>query len=329
MDNIIEKNEILHALSAQELAMLEQYLYEISYQKKEIILKQGSRGGDLYILRKGRAQVMVSLPGDNMKLATTLTPGTVFGEVAFLTEAPITATIVAEEAVTCAVLKKEILQMLRIAAPLVAFKIEKAIALQAADKIITSLERARAFLKNLPEEVGLNSNQAHFWVNPKAKKKAIKVELIDSQVLANMQCFRGFSPEERAIVLSKMKAFCYDKGYYITPSHVQAGLMSLICSGATMLFLKDEEKLIKSIAVCGIGQLFFEDSRFSEVAHYVSCEECVILEISLDAYEQLSLTHPKLFYAFSQFVHSEIVAALYIVNRQFVRINTEYRDLLS
>jgi hypothetical protein len=65
------------------------------------------------------------------------------------------------------------------------------------------------------------------------------------------------------------------------------------------------------------------------MAEYVTCEESVILELDFKTYESLKKLQPTLYYAISQYVHNTIVNSLYFINREFVRISSEYKTLMK
>jgi hypothetical protein len=114
-------------------------------------------------------------------------------------------------------------------------------------------------------------------------------------------------------------------------SEADALKLEWIYLGAAMLFIKKDGTLQKSIAVSGIGELLVQNflfENFRQVAEYVTCEKSVIVELDFEKYEALKKEHPAIFYAISQNLHTTIVDSLYIVNREFVRINSEYKALL-
>ncbi len=70
--------------------------FEIRYFRDgETVVEEGSPGESMYLIRSGRAKVTAHLLGRLVVLAT-LEPGDVFGEVAFLTGRPRTASVAAE-----------------------------------------------------------------------------------------------------------------------------------------------------------------------------------------------------------------------------------------
>lgn len=65
-----------------------------AFSPNEIVVKEGGTGDSVYVIRSGNAKVVVHVIGKEIELAT-LSPGDVFGEVAFLTGRPRTASVMA------------------------------------------------------------------------------------------------------------------------------------------------------------------------------------------------------------------------------------------
>ncbi|MFC3909854.1 cyclic nucleotide-binding domain-containing protein [Legionella dresdenensis] len=332
MTEILKKLDLFQQVTDFELEFLSRYLVEKTYNSGEVILHQGSRGGDLYLIQSGEVSVNVTLPGDITREATRLGTGQIFGEVTFLANALITATITAEGSrVECIIFYRKILEMLRVAFPGAAYKIEHAIAMQVNVKLLQNLERITSLLRSIPEKYVIPSEHALYLPNGRSRSKPVDINSINRDLIKNMNFFQELSATEVETLLPLMNARYYDKGYQFSTEDKAPRTINLVCSGAVMLFIKQNDQLRKSVAVSGIGELFIQNFfsyEFRTVAKYVSCEESIILELSYEEYCKLETTHPAIFYAISRHIHCTIAASLYIVNRQFVRINSEYKDLL-
>ena len=66
------------------------------YARNETVIREGDSGNSLYLIQSGNARVSTYILGQATELAV-LSPGDVFGEVAFLTGRPRTASVVAVE----------------------------------------------------------------------------------------------------------------------------------------------------------------------------------------------------------------------------------------
>jgi tetratricopeptide (TPR) repeat protein len=66
------------------------------YSRNEAVIKEGDSGNSIYLIQSGNARVITHILGQEIELAV-LSPGDVFGEVAFLTGRPRTASVTAME----------------------------------------------------------------------------------------------------------------------------------------------------------------------------------------------------------------------------------------
>lgn len=317
-------------LNDEELAFLTNYLCEKTYEAGEVILHQGSHGGDLYLISSGLVSVHVSLPGDIQREATKLGTGQIFGEVSFLTNDPITASIIAVEKSTFIIFYFKVLAMLRVAYPHMAYKIESAIARLTTDKIVSNINRIRDLLNKVPHVVQQQSK--HVVKLPIATATFSDVNIYDlkREFINHLSFFANLQQEDADFLLQHMQAWKYDQGYELSPKDKSTRKISIIYSGAVMLFIKEKQQMKKSIAVIGFGNMFVQNfvaPELNELATYVTCEKSVILEIDYSFYEKLYELNPACFYAISQILHCTVASSVYILNRQFVRINCEYSDL--
>lgn len=317
-------------LNEHEMDFLRQHLCEKTFKAGQFVLHQGESGGDLYLLKSGEVSVLVSIPGDEQREATKLHAGQIFGEVAFLTDAPITATIVASQRAVCVILYHKVLQMLRVANPHLAYKIEEKITRQTTDKIISNLSNIITIMKSVPESEQQQAKPISNLINKKAQFTEIPIGTLNHHLILNLSYFKELLPEDAAYLLEQLKVGQYERGYCFSPK--KSRKIALVYSGAVMLFVHEDAHLKKPIAVVGLGELFIQNFREAELnknASYVTCEESVLLELDYEVYQAMQKNHPACFYAVSQYIHNAIASSVYIVNRQFVRFTCEYSDLLK
>jgi len=88
--------EFLKDLSPEEIRDIMTKLKACQFKKGETIIEEGDSGDSVYIIKSGKAIVTTHVLGKKIDLAT-LQKGDLFGEVAFLTGRPRTATVTALE----------------------------------------------------------------------------------------------------------------------------------------------------------------------------------------------------------------------------------------
>ncbi len=100
--------ELFQTLTDEERRQLAAQLSVAPFGRGEAITRQGAKAHWLYIMNKGKAEVRVTVDGDNLsKKVATLSAGDFFGEMGLMTGEPRTATVVAETNVECYKLDKE------------------------------------------------------------------------------------------------------------------------------------------------------------------------------------------------------------------------------
>jgi CRP-like cAMP-binding protein len=99
--NALQGVAVFQSLTSDELKTLAGRLHFAPFAKSEVIMRQGTQAHWLYIINSGRAIEEIRDPQGEDHLVTRLNPGDVFGEMSLLTGAPRSATVVAEDPVTC------------------------------------------------------------------------------------------------------------------------------------------------------------------------------------------------------------------------------------
>ncbi len=78
------------------------YVEEVHFEEGNPVFSQGDPGDAAYIIVKGSAEIAIRLPGANrQKRLSTLTYGTIFGEMALLDRGVRSAAVIASEELTC------------------------------------------------------------------------------------------------------------------------------------------------------------------------------------------------------------------------------------
>jgi small-conductance mechanosensitive channel/CRP-like cAMP-binding protein len=94
---LMEKVEILTALSKKELNLLVGQVRIETYASGEVPVRQGEPGDSFYIIKCGKVNVVVQKSSGESAVVATLGPGTFFGEMSLLTGAVRTASILVME----------------------------------------------------------------------------------------------------------------------------------------------------------------------------------------------------------------------------------------
>jgi SulP family sulfate permease len=104
----VDRLSVFDGLTEAECAVVRAVLVRRTYDKDEILIQEGSRDRDLFLMARGVASVRVELPGQGrQRRLASFSAGTVFGEVALLDQQPRSASVTADEEVVCYVLSED------------------------------------------------------------------------------------------------------------------------------------------------------------------------------------------------------------------------------
>lgn len=329
----IRKYPLFTNFSEDELTLVSLHISVKQFNAGETLMLQGSCGDELYILKEGNVSVYVTLPGDAPKLTAKLKPGQIFGEVSFLTQELITATVVAEDNCICLSCSREVLSNLHFAYPEIAYKFETNIIQQMQEKIIHQINMIYMLLDTVSKHQQTASEHAFYLLDTNAKCKKLKPSMLDFNRIKQMNFFKKLNDQEMDLLLSFMSYRKYDRGYQFQTDGSKNKRLCIICSGAVMMFIKKDNMLLKAISVSGVGELFIDNpsSIFPELEQYtayLASEQCTTLELDFSAYFKIQHVHPAIFFHVSTIINHHFARLIYILNRQFVRIYCEYNHLI-
>ncbi len=94
-------------LSPSEAAILSVFMSRQTIAAGTVVVRQGARDGDLYLIEAGRAEVRARDEAGASRALAILGPGDFFGEIAFLTDEVRTADVAAIEPLTVLRLGRE------------------------------------------------------------------------------------------------------------------------------------------------------------------------------------------------------------------------------
>ena len=115
--------ELCAGLADADIALLAIHLRRTTHARGDVIFHQGGPGKELFIVTRGRASARLRQPsGGDIRLAT-FAAGAFFGELAILDAGPRSATVMADDDVSCWVLSEEKFTTLQRDAPLIAIKL--------------------------------------------------------------------------------------------------------------------------------------------------------------------------------------------------------------
>ena len=132
----LEQMDILRDFTPEEINVLKQKLKHQTFNKGEIILKEGDTDRNLFFLARGSVSVRIHLPeSDRYKRLITYSSGVTFGEMAFLDGSPRSADVWSDEDSETYLLSPDEFTVLRDETPHIAVKLIRNIALEISDRL--------------------------------------------------------------------------------------------------------------------------------------------------------------------------------------------------
>jgi len=131
----IHEIETLEHLSKGDHDILAPLMTRKVFTNDEYIFYEGAREDSVYFLVKGRANIFIKDKTGCLKRVSTLSSGTVFGEMALIDGRPRSADVIAEGEVVCYVLNKENLDDLSKTCPEISIAIYRGIGKELAKRI--------------------------------------------------------------------------------------------------------------------------------------------------------------------------------------------------
>jgi glutaminase len=91
-----EEFELFAGLSPEEIEVIAARLTRQTYARDELIMVQGEPASKLFLLASGKVSIKLDLPGGKTKRLATLSPGLVFGEMAWIERSRRSAAVIAD-----------------------------------------------------------------------------------------------------------------------------------------------------------------------------------------------------------------------------------------
>jgi CRP/FNR family transcriptional regulator, cyclic AMP receptor protein len=103
----LERIQLFSGLAPADLVRLADGLRTRRFRRGEVLFHQGDPGDSLFIVNSGAVKIVLPSEEGDEAILTTVRPGSFFGELALLDDAPRSATAVAMEATETFVLRRE------------------------------------------------------------------------------------------------------------------------------------------------------------------------------------------------------------------------------
>jgi sulfate permease, SulP family len=130
----LDRLVLLAGMTAAETEAIRPLLKRCQWIAGETVFKQGDVGSELFMILNGSASVRIELKNGDRRLVT-FSPGTIFGEMALLDQSARSATVIADEPMSCYALSRTNLDQLKSASPSAAMKLLENLAREMSHRI--------------------------------------------------------------------------------------------------------------------------------------------------------------------------------------------------
>ena len=109
--------EIFQGLSREEHRLLESIAQPMTFDKGEVILREGDPARVFFVLVRGSVRIALTVAGERMRRIAGIGPGMPFGEMALFDGGRRSANVIAEESVVCYGISVESLREISVTHP--------------------------------------------------------------------------------------------------------------------------------------------------------------------------------------------------------------------
>ncbi len=139
----IEDLEVFRGLSVTDRATLRGALETRRYAAGDVVIAEGATESDLFLVTRGRASVHLREPDGRVTRIASVSAGAVLGEIALLDHAPRSATVVADEELTCFVLTEAAFRELEAKHPTIAISLHGSLAREVSGRLRRATQTIR------------------------------------------------------------------------------------------------------------------------------------------------------------------------------------------
>ncbi len=125
--SLLDKTDIYRPIPAELMLEFVHRFSLVKFNQNETVIWQDERNDDVFFLIEGKLDVLIAYNGETSQIGV-INPGEMFGEIAFFTEDPRSATVRAAEPSQCFVLTDADLQLLAYSHPTILMKMASALA---------------------------------------------------------------------------------------------------------------------------------------------------------------------------------------------------------
>ncbi len=316
-------------LTTSELERVLNLVELVKFEADELIIRQGSQGDGLYLIKSGSVSVTLRHPGDKLVNVGILREGDEFGEMALLDKGVTRNTVKALEKTCCYFLSANYFDMLRFGDPILGSKVNYAITEQVCQLIQDTNEKILHCLSQNPSYHNSKTLYKNI-ISARQKVKKYDHELGENtNYLSQIGILRYFSQRELETLIDYFELCEATRKTLIIKKGSVASSCYIPIRGCVRIIL-DAKDVISMLNVQGPGGLFGEAAFIFNHPHLFSCvayEDCVLFELKEKAWERLRKDNVYLWYKLFDVICKSLLSEMRFTQMQLVRVESELREL--
>lgn len=282
---------------------------EISFAAGAEIARQGQLSRGAYLVRSGRAEARVALPGGGTLAVATFKPGDMFGEMALLERGTCTATVVALEDVDGWFIGRDDFRARVTSRDAAALAIQREVTRVLAGKLraLNARLHEQAFDSPVRKEMPAQRTRAAYdW----------------RAFLAALPFFDGFDADEIDELVAIGTAFELPRGAALFRAGERADACYLVLRGALEVFVR-HAAMERRVAIAGPGELVGYMALIDGAPRANSArvrERCTLLEMPAPGFLALYEGAGGVTVSLHQAIHRSLMRSLGRTNTQLTRL---------
>jgi CRP/FNR family transcriptional regulator, cyclic AMP receptor protein len=107
LPTVLRQCPLFESLSVEQLGKVSEIAARREFARGQVVFREGSTGDEMYVVLDGTVRISKEIPGAGEEALTLLGPGTYFGEMAAIDDAPRSADAVAHTACALLAIRRE------------------------------------------------------------------------------------------------------------------------------------------------------------------------------------------------------------------------------
>lgn len=319
----LEATFLHHYLTHRDLQKLFERNQNVSFQKNELILKQGKIANGIYLVLSGTVEVRARIMGEGNTKIGTLSPGEFLGEISFIEKGPSTTSAIAKTEVDCLWITPTFLNLLCSYYPQLRYKILQALTNQICRRLKLTHDKVKAEISG----TGMIS-QSFFGkvIYSLTQPREINKKDVEAYTLPTTNFFALLTPIEIEYLFEHVTFYDAPKNCVLIHEGQKTASCFVMIQGAVQSSITHNNKIAK-LSVIGPGSLFAGiacvDNNSEFTITFTTCEPAILVRIDEKKLAFLKNEKKELWYKIFELITTSLVALRKSIDKLDIRLHIE------